>query len=186
MTLEQEVAKANKLLGAELGLNPYGEPRYKWLETTDISHHMYRDDQWVRSKDSHLYINQPEYKKLEFFAQMFGKRWLLGIWMFTPEPEWRQMFGNKIVWSSRGNYWPTNLIMLEGKRPTISITEEIIQRYRRQQEVIASGELDQRFEAEEERKDRALYNTIHDIIDDSLTAFGNDPGKRSGGVSLPQ
>ena len=39
-------------------------------------------------------------------------------------------------------------------------------------------------EAEEEREDRFSFNTLLDMIENELTAFGSKPGSRSGGVSI--
>jgi hypothetical protein len=94
------------------------------------------------------------------------------------------MFGKLAVWQPGGYYIPTDVVMKPGTRPTLDQTWHWIGQIRRTRNA-TPAEYEQMVEAEIEREDQRSYRTLLDMIENELTAFGNNPGKRSGGISFP-
>jgi hypothetical protein len=181
MEHSKEIKKCNELLGRELGRNPHGDPLYKWEHGSNLVHYRHTGDNM--QKVGNLYLPRPSYVPVPAYPHL-NDRWMLAFWTFLPEDEWLAAFGNKMLWSKQGNYYPTNAICKVGKVPNYDYTQELIAKIQLQRNTPVS-KYEEEWANEEERRDRAVFNTIHDVISDSLTAYGNDPGKRSGGVSFP-
>lgn len=178
----KEVQWANEALARELGRNPHGENLYKWVHSSDLVLMRFTGNKMVKASTSGLLLPEPQYTKVRAYPHM-GDRWLLAMWKYYSESEWLTQFGYKMAWPQRGDYYPTDLLLKPGKTPDVRTTEEIMQMVRHTR-AISAKEAEARWESEDQARERALHGVIADIIDDALTAFGNDPGKRSGGVSF--
>lgn len=178
-----EVRKSNKLFLRELGANRFGTALYKWMWSLDLEHSRFTENIMKFPAGSNVLMPEPQYTKVVSYPWL-GERWMFVSWQFTSLAEWKSQFGSNLVWNPRGDYYPTDLWVKEGKTPTREATEEIIRRVKHNRQTTIS-DLEANYLSEEERQDKALFNTIHDIISDEMTAFGNKPGSRSGGVSFP-
>jgi len=186
------IERCNKLL-EDVGRNPFGEPLYKWVFLPTLRHLRYKvgKDDWklhtCGAKDDgsliQIWVPQPNFEEVPAFPHL-GPRWALCYWQYMDPMTFHRQFGSHVIWPPQGYYFPTNKIMKPGFVPNLDVTEYFIQciRYSRGKSL---ADLEQEFTDDVEREEKAYFNRIHDQILDACTAFGNDPGKRSGGVSFP-
>ncbi len=177
-----KVEKLNRLLAERLGRTPTGAPKYKWVQAHQLKHYRYIGDDWVKvSKVTGLVAPTPKFMEVVAYPHL-GQRWVFAVWQFIERQEWDHTFGSRVPWPSKGQYFPL-LVMREGKKPDLDITEFFVGQVKADR-AKTPADVESEMEAAMERDDRATWGRIYDMIDDATTAFGNDPGKRSGGVSF--
>jgi len=177
-----KIDKLNRLLADRLGRHSYGGGLYKWVQAHDLKHYRYvGDDMVVVSKVTGLVAPKPKFQEVEAYPHL-GRRWVFAGWQASEKKEWESKFGSRVVFHGHGQYFPV-LVMREGKKPDLDITEFFMQQVRAERSKTPVQD-EQETEEMLARKDRTAWNQLYDIIDDATTAFGNDPGKRSGGVSF--
>jgi len=172
----------------DLGRNPFGQGLYQWVFAPTVRLWRYREgkDDW-RLRDYGngvvLWVPEPVFEEYPAFPHI-GPRWCLAIWQYIPRPEFERRFSRRTFWPPQGIYFPTDKIMKPGVAPTLDVTRYFMSciRYSREK-TLADHEAE--IEALMDREDRESFCRMHDMILDACTAFGNDPGKRSGGVSFP-
>lgn len=171
----------NDLLGDRLGRNPLGEPLYKWFHSDSWFHFMKTDTTPVRH--GAVFLVEPTFEPRKMVTAV--DTWILGHW-HQPEPrhEWERKYGTGLLWPREGYYSPTNVQMQRGEFPSIHTTEEVITGIRRHREK-TFADFYQDGEDILAHREAAEKSKRYDIIDDAVTAFGNDPGKRNGSVSFP-
>lgn len=198
MATTREIKRFNDLLGSELGRNPYGEPVYRWensehvLRRKVVCNGLKPAERWV-DRPVLDERGEPTGKTLAVREQIVAAekawpwldhQWVVTKWCFTPYEEWNAAFGTLLDWPERGYYHPTNAELEAGQSPTVAITQEFIGLMRKELGRTFSDYMEQS-ESGLDRWDKANESQIEDIIADATTAFGNIPGTRSGGVSLP-
>lgn len=179
-----ELRSLNKRIGLALGFTPFGESRYKWLNSEQIWR-PYRVDgyDYKPFSSSGLLVALPKYKLRKVNAALVNQ-WVICQWEAPiPEEQWRKQFGYSMEWPSHGDYYPTGVVLDRGVEPTVTLTEVFIREMNHQ---LKKKYADHLKEAEDavaagERKDD---NRVEDVVVDALPAFLNDPGKK-GHVSFP-
>lgn len=178
-----KIDKLNRLLADRLGRHRFGGPLYKWVQAHELKHYRYVGDDFVPvSKQTGLVAPKPRFVEVEAYPHL-GRRWVFAVWQHSEEKHWNSEFGSRVLFHRHGQYFPV-MVMREGKKPDLDITEFFVQQVRAERSKSAT-QFEREMEEAVAREDRAAWNQIYNIIDDATTAFGNDPGKRSGGVSFP-
>jgi len=179
-----KIDKLNELLGREIGRNTYGEPIFKWVFLPTLLHKRYNvgKDDWAK-RPSGVWVPEPTFRDVQAFPHL-GDRWGICKWQFVPKDTWDQIYGSRTVWPPRGYYFPTDVIMKPGFRPDMTWTEYWIGQIRLTMSKSAK-EFEEKLEHDMKAEDDYQFRTMYDAILDACTAFGNKPGSRSGGVSLP-
>ncbi len=178
-----KIDKLNRLLADRLGRHPYGGPLYKWVQAHDLKHYRYIGDDFVTvSKTTGLVAPKPRFQEVDAYPHL-GRRWVFAVWQHAEQKQWESEFGSRALFHRHGQYFPV-LVMREGKKPDLDITEFFIEQVRAER-AKSAAQVEQEMEDIFAREDRAAWNRIYSVIDDATTAFGNDPGKRSGAVSFP-
>lgn len=175
------VEACNKML-ADLGTNPLGDPIYRWARASDLWFYRWVSRDWVRNANG-IYVPDHQFERYRPFEHL-GDRWCLCIWQWMPEDEFVRQFGERAYWPARGFYFPTDKVLKPGVEPTKDLTEYIMAciRYTRSKTL---SDLETEVEDALTKEERASFSRILDAVNDALTAFGNKPGSRSGGVSFP-
>lgn len=180
------IERFNKRLGEAIGLNPHGEPHYKWFDTNVWEHWMKIIGEMRQEvSPAGLIVMQPVYRK-RLMCPALPDRWIIGHW-HEPEPEylWRQKYGTDQLWPARGyyvqtNFWCPNI----GQEPTYTDNERFIMLARRHRGMTAQEDTDQHVAGmayEEKQRD----NAVDDFLDNLLPTFSHVPGIRGGNVSYP-
>jgi hypothetical protein len=178
-----KVKRLNLLFADRLGRSPNGSPLYKWMRGEEYEHFRLKGtDMKVISHETGLIAPVPVYDRVEAYPHMVG-RWTLGHWLPMDQRVHEDRLGNKFPFHKEGIYFPM-LVMKEGKDPDLDTTEYFIQQVRAEREK-GADQAEAEVDAMLERSDKNVWNTLYSIIDDATTAFGINPGTRSGGVSLP-
>ncbi len=185
------IERCNKRL-EEVGRSPFGEPLYKWVFVPTLRHWRYQEgkDDWLQhlcgytpqGQGVHIWIPRPIFEEVLAFPHV-GERWALCIWQFQDSASWYRQFGSRVVWPPHGYYFPTDKILKPGRVPDLAVTDYFISciKYNRGK---TFAELEKEIEDELLREEQADFNRMHAMILDAMTAFGNKPGSRSGGVSV--
>jgi len=176
-----EVKQSNKILKQDLGQNLRGDATYAWKWIPDLKHFRNTGRDFART-DSGLLVPTPNYVPVPAYPHL-GNRWALCMWQFRSQADWLARFGTSMIWPNNGEYYITDMIMIEGKSPTIDATEEIIRRVKYNRSITIT-QLEESDQQKDEYEERSIYNKIFEQVDDALTAFGNDPGKRNSGISF--
>ncbi len=176
-----DIRRLNSLLRSFLSTIT-DQPMYKWVHTSTLIHHRFTGYKEARAPGQVTVTLLPQYTAVPAYPHL-GQRWLLAKWEAKDGSEWLSLYGNKLLWPQNGDYYPTSLILKPGKSPTLEVTEELIARIKHH---MTKTEADFEAEAiaEVQARDKSVRDRHYDILMDSLTAYGNDPGKRNGGVSF--
>jgi hypothetical protein len=162
----QRLFELNRRLGDLRGRNPHGDPVYRWFHSKDLTYPARENDgifRWVRQVDEDCY--------------------LIGMWQPPPSREtWKAQFPD-IGYPERGIYYATDKILRAGVEPSDGLTDQIAGLIKELGMKTMRDILDE-FEMARERQDKRQEDLISDIVENSVTAFGNDPGKRGGSVSF--
>lgn len=178
--------KLNRRLGEALGVNPHGEPLYRWFDTNTWEHWMKKLDATREARTpSGLIVMEPVYVT-RLMCPALPDRHIIGHW-HDPGPEftWRQTHGTDQLWPARGYYVQTNFWTPEiGQEPTWSDSERFIQMARRHRSMTAQEDTNQHQEAID-KEEKAADTAVDEFLDDLLPTFSHVPGIRGGNVSYP-
>jgi hypothetical protein len=196
------ITELNTLLGQELGLNPRGEPIFKWEWSEDLFWPAYATGQMtVRPiPGSVLVAPQPEYIR-DRQAHNLKDQWVITKWI-SPQQlvnhwRWHEKFPGAGV-PSEGYRLKTDWYNKPGVQPTLDDTRCCIWALRKQMPTgynpanpdahgISEGQrLRREMEEEMDQRDASVQREINDEVLDSFGAFLNPaPGKRGNFVSFP-
>lgn len=192
MNISREIQRMNKRLGDALGMNPHGEPAYKWIWVNTWMHFMQDQNGYEpKATETGLIVMAPKYIPRRMVPGLddpnspHRDRWHVGHWHDSgDEYAWRQMFGSAALWSRFGHYSMTDIWSQQGQAPNQQTTDDLIVRVK-QFRAMTVADARKKFAEEATKQEYDKDNLRLDIIGDAMTAFGNDPGKRSGSVSFP-
>lgn len=181
------IDKLNQRLGEALGVNPHGEPHYKWFDTKTWEHWMRDIFDWKLERDpkSGLFVRQPVYKK-RLMCPALPDRFIIGHW-HEPESEfaWSQTHGRDQLWPAKGYYVQTNFWTPEiGQEPTYSDNERFIMLARRHRQMTWQEDTEQ-MQAAIDYDEKQRDTKVDQFLDDLLPTFSHVPGIRGGNVSYP-
>lgn len=158
--------RLNKRLADTRGRNPHGQPVYRWFRSCDL-----------------LYPCRNAAGNYEQLRQVDDDCYVIGMWSAPmPESEWRAQFPD-IGYPHQGMYYATDIMLRQGHEPTDSRTDEVAGLIKSSELKTFRDCLDE-IEASRGKREKANASIISDVIDDSVTAFGNLPGSRGGSVSF--
>lgn len=182
---DSRVQKLNQTLGQELGLNPYGEPLYRWMYSEDWLHtYLSATELDIQDHASGLFVCERKAKTRKMCPELH-EQWIIAQWCAPgPEPRWREHFGDKLPYPARGFLAPTNVKLEPGVLPDLTVTEQIIGLWRAERKKTLADYLRESEEALA-KEDRDKARQLDDMVQDACTAFGSIPGKRGDGVSFP-
>lgn len=181
---KSQLSHLNNRLARDLGRSPTGLPLLKWAFSEDLTHPMRVPGFDMVDSPGGIAVAQPRYE-VRKMNPFFDHQWVVCRWEAPiPEDEWLAVFGTQMVWPRAGEYYPTNVALPRGAEPNITWTERVIEAERERR-----GKTFRDHEAEIDQglalQERRTRGRISDIVSDAMTAFGNVPGTRSGGVSFP-
>lgn len=183
--MTHKIEKLNELLGREQGRRTNGEPIFRWLHLPSLTYRRWKEWAWnLRQGDgAQLWVPESKFESKQAFPWL-GDRWALCKWQEVTESSWTQTFGSRSIFPLNGGYYfPTDVIMKPGFEPDEDVTRFWIGQINLTRSKSAADYEDM-LETEQKREERHTFNTVHDAVLDACTAFGNDPGKRSGGISF--
>ena len=188
----KQIKKENKRLADSLGMNPHGEPLYKWIWANTWLHLM-RDISGYEPKalPSGLIVMCPIYKVRTMIPNISDPtsrhrdRWAIGHWHSCgPEAVWRGQFGSDAMWSNKGFYTPTDIFSQQGQTPDSQVTDDLIVRVKQFRDMTINDARDH-FAAQAAKVEHDTDSVRNAMIGDAMTAFGSIPGSKSGSVSFP-
>lgn len=171
-------------MGDELGLTPYGEPRYKWVQAGDLTFPVKAKDKWVVRNG--LHVPEAQFEMRPQCPHLDRRQWVLAMWLVPPSLfQWKMQFGTEAGYQERGYFMATDCIRAVGKKPTENVTRGAIGAIKQVREMnLADFEAHHEAKAAKNEKDTAsLYD---DWLKDKMTAFGEVPGSRGGLTSFPE
>lgn len=178
------VPELNEILSRELHRNPYGAGIYAWEWSEDLYWPSYATGGRVekRSPGGIVYFEK-EYRRDRMTSKL-RNQWVVTKWC-APETlgHWQVNFPGA-DYPHKGYRINTDWYNKPGIMPSHEDTIRLIWAIRKQTGMSAT-ELNNEQDAERERGQKERDSVVEDEIRDSFTAFLNDPGKRSGHVSLP-
>jgi hypothetical protein len=202
MSNHRKIAFLNRLLGSELGTNPFGEPLYSWQFADSLTHQMQKLDpatgrpaynyrcpcglnMQVHAASCTLTVVEPVYVVRKLCPELHNQ-YVATIWCDPGKPEqWLKEFGSRMKYPERGYLCPTNACLEPGIEPDPAATWDLIHKVKEQRKKSIAEWVRESEDALalKERRDESL---LDDMISDACTAFGHaKPGTRSGGISFP-
>lgn len=174
----------NDLLGSELGRTPYGEPHYKWAWSEDLTHYRRMENMaYVQVPGSPIILAEPTYEMVKLCPSLHRQYVILHWSQPISQDAWLAEFGSKLQWPARGEYYPTNMCLGYEEHPDIDVTWDAIGKVKAERNKTFADHI-AADDAALARVEKANNDLVLDDLKDTLTAFGNIPGKRSGGVSF--
>jgi hypothetical protein len=172
----------NNDLASRLGCSPLGfAGLYRWMHSENWFHLMKTDKTEVVPRGL-LFAVEPVYIHRKMVE--LEDTWLLAHWHDSmSERQWVAEHGTKLLWPREGYYSPTNIVLSAGEAPTQTSNDQAVYLIRKQDEK-TFADLAGDGERIENLKERRETSKISDRIDDSVSAFCNIPGSRSGHVSF--
>lgn len=164
----------NRLLGYSLGLNPNGEPEYKWLHAKDLTFDLVIDGHTVALPQV------PESLKGDGPSSTTpAHRYVLAKWTPTLESEdqWHRRFKGEMPYPRGGSYQVTDIILHVGVEPTEWLTNDVIGKVKALRELSVRG-ISEAMEAGRARTRKETDTFVSDAIDDRLPIPGHIPGKK--------
>lgn len=182
----------------KFGVNPFGEPIYQWMHTTDLHYLIQRGDatgEWLPTAGTKLLTRhwEPVYERHTWADTPHGMKWIMAKWQPPmPREDWERVLGHAMPWPSRGEYHPIeNMGCHDGgcdcKNPqaepddahTISAVAALEYHLGHTKQ-----ELMDRLMLRKHNEDKAVRNEIADDMWDTMTAWGRIPGSNDGTVSI--
>lgn len=195
MEIPKIVRNFNHRLGSTLGLNPHGEPLYKWVYSEDFFHWMMNvrieanDVGEVRvspvlepvTQPSGLLLMEATYTRRKMCPNMINC-WLIAHWNDAgSEAAWRTNYGPKIMWPREGIYTPVNAWTERDKKPTADLTDKVISLVKQIRDEKQLKKLEIAAYETMRSKERQDQRDRTGIIDEAMSGeFGVMPGSHDG------
>lgn len=164
----------NRALGDALGLNPHGEPEYKWFHAKDLTF-----DTLIGGRIASL-PQVPESLKGDGPSHTASaNRYVLAKWLppYETKEQWDARTGGELPYPRGGSYNVTDIILRVGVEPTEQLTSDVIGKVRALRNLSFSGInsaiADGRAAT---RKEKDTF--ISDAIDDRIPIPGHIPGAK--------
>lgn len=211
MISSRQLGRLNDHLGAELGRNLKGEPKYSWRWSEDLTHsmreikhydHIYHPAtgevmktipvfkyDYVADPVTGIIAAQPIFIKRKM-APHLNRQWVLCVRSEPPsERDWNLRMrhpetGDLLLEYPKGGYFfPLNVELEHGTDPDLNITLCAIDLFRKQGKK-DKAELINEAEKAEEYREKSRLNEMSDRISSACTAFANLPGDHGGQVEI--
>lgn len=179
------IKQLNNLLRSSLGEGSPSVPMFMWVKTSEVRG-LEKKGLAEHQTQSGIYFMQRTYDPFEW-AQLFGDRWVIVMWRYRSEIQWRLQNGDSVPWPRNGEYEMVDGTMLPvGEDPDEKVTRIFIKRM--------LEHLKKKLDDHKREMIASLYDKkrredarIDDILDDAALPFINSPQipGTKGSVSLP-
>lgn len=180
----------NRILADHFGLNPYGEPRFKWMHCNDLVmpvpvmglHPAYGD--WRPVEGGRILVRDAPWKFLSYNNGSYVNQWVICRWdLFTPD-QWYSMANTHEGFPQRGFYSPGEWCTAPSQYPTFKDTLDFI--YQAKKRLTKTP---QQWRAEEEAKiekqKRRRRERTSGMVRERLTSFPLGKPVPGHGESVP-
>lgn len=187
----KQLDKLNSRWMEVFGRTPDGRLRMKWFRTSQLHYYieegtseprLHRQGR-LRRKGS-LWLVETEYSR-HSWAEVFGQGYIVGLWKPpVPHHDWLQRYGMSLPYPAGGEYEAIeNTFLAVPEEPGEDLCRALVFAVQKQTD-LKFQEIVDRINARDKAREKSQVDELEAEIGDAMTAFGNDPGKRSGSVSF--
>lgn len=173
----QEILKSlNKLLSDIGGLTPSGQPRYKWIHSSDLvipipDPNAELNAGWRPSSYSGLWVRDHPWKWLNY-GESYTNQWVICRWdAFSPQ-QWVDIAGNMEGYPRNGLYSPGEFCTAPGALPTFSDTEKFVQAVKARQSKTRRQQINEEKEKMARREQRNRQNLFERVLSKAPAYIG--------------
>lgn len=192
MNIERKARQLNRKHFALFGFNPFGGLNYQWMRATELHFLIEPTETSMVQTPAGLWVPGELQYERHSWGEMrgadgkpLGNSWVMAHWVAPiSEAAWKTKYQNKAPWPKHGEYAPIENWVCrrdedlenESAHAEFALRQHLSKTYDDfLEDATAAAQKVKRDEREE----------FGDFVDDAMTAFGNIPGSRSTGVSLP-